>query len=333
MRAWLAIFLFLGSAAVQAASAQETRFIFATLSPAGGAQAAGFLHPWAQRINDQGKGVLNIDIRDGTALANFSNVYDRVRNDVVQLGWALHGAIGGRFSRTEVASLPFLVDNGEAASVALWRLYKTGLLDEEYRDVVPLVFGVFGQFQIHFARPIPTTENLRGLKVAATTKVQLESVSRLGATPLSIPAQDIYEALQRRTIDGTMIAWSAFNSFKLGEVTSYHVEIPLGATTTMLFMTRSRYNALSPAARKVVDDNSGEAISRQFGAHQDRLWKEQRALATKEGKRTVVHLSPEQDGQWRQTVAPVIDEWAKSRPNGKKILETYRGILAEVQKR
>jgi TRAP-type C4-dicarboxylate transport system substrate-binding protein len=163
--------------------------------------------------------------------------------------------------------------------------------------------------------------------------VQLESVGRLGATPLSIPAQDVYEALQRRTLDGTMIAWSAFNSFKLGEVTNYHVEIPLGTTTTMLFMTRSRYNALSPAARKVVDDNSGEAISRAFGAHQDRLWADQRALATGIGKRTVVHLSPEQDAQWRHTVSPVIDEWAKSRPNGHKILETYREILAEVRKR
>jgi TRAP-type transport system periplasmic protein len=333
MRGLLAAFLIVGCVAARSASAQETKLLFATASPPGGAQVTGFLHPWTQRLNVQGKGVLNIDVRDGTALANFSNMYDRVRSNVVQIGWALHGAVGGRFSRTEVASLPFLVDNGEDASVALWRLYKTGLLDDEYRDVVPLVFGVFGQFQIHFSRPIASADSLRGLKIAATTKVQLDAASRLGATPLSIPPQDVYEALQRRTLDGTMIAWSAFNSFKLGEVTSHHVEVPLGTTTTMLFMTRSRYNALSPAARKVVDDNSGEAISREFGAHQDRLWKDQRELALREGKRTLVPLTPGQDAEWRQKVAPVIEDWAQSRPNGQKILETYRATLAEVKRR
>jgi TRAP-type C4-dicarboxylate transport system substrate-binding protein len=199
--------------------------------------------------------------------------------------------------------------------------------------VVPLVFGVFGQFQFHFSRPVAPADTLRGLKIAATTKVQLDAVGRLGGTPLSIPPQDVYEALQRRTLDGTMIAWSAFNSFKLGEVTSHHIEIPLGATTTMLFMTRNRYNALSPAARKVVDDNSGEVVSREFGAHQDRLWKEQRALALQGGKRTLVPLTSEQDAEWRQKVAPVIEDWAQSRPNGQKILETYRSILVDAKKR
>jgi TRAP-type C4-dicarboxylate transport system substrate-binding protein len=331
MRGFLAAFLIVGSVTAQSASAQETKLIFATASPPGGAQATGFHHPWAQRMNSQG--VLTVDVRDGSALANFSNMYDRVLNDVVQIGWALHGAVGGRFPRTEVASLPFLVDNGEDASVALWRLYETGLLDEEYRDAVPLVFGVFGQFQIHFSRPIAPTDNLRGLKIAATTKVQLEAAGKLGATPLSIPSQDVYEALQRGTIDGTMIAWSAFNSFKLGEVTTHHIEVPLGATTTMLFMARKRYNALPQAARKIIDDNSGEAISREFGAHQDRLWKEQRALALRDGKHTLVPLTPVQDAEWRRKVTPAIEDWAQSAPNGRKILETYRAILAEAKKR
>jgi len=332
MRGFLAAFLIVGCVAAQTASAQETTLIFATASPAGGAQAVGFLHPWAQRMNAQGNGVLKVDVRDGAALANFSNMYDRILNDVVQIGWALHGAVGGRFPRTEVASLPFVVDDGEDASVALWRLYKTGLLNEEYGDVVPLVFGVFGQFQIHFARPITPTDNLHGLKIAATTKVQLDAAAKLGGTPLSIPSQDVYEALQRGTLDGTMIAWSAFNSFKLGEVTHYHIEVPLGTTTTMLFMSRTRYNALSPAARKIIDDNSGEEISREFGAHQDRLWKEQRALALQVGKHTLVPLTPAQDAEWRQKVAPVIEDWAQSTPNGPKILATYRAILAEVKK-
>ena len=53
--------------------------------------------------------------------------------------------------------------------------------------------------------------------------------------------------------------------YKLAEVTSYHYEMRLGASTGMVFMAKKRYDALPPAAKKILDDNSGEAASRAWG--------------------------------------------------------------------
>ena len=71
------------------------------------------MRPWAERINEQGKGVVKIDIRDGLALANLTNAYERVVNDVVQIAWTLPGYVAGKFPRTQVTSLPFVSGNGE----------------------------------------------------------------------------------------------------------------------------------------------------------------------------------------------------------------------------
>ena len=49
---------------VQAASAQETRLLFTSLSPAGSPNSQ-FFNSWAQRVNDQSGGALKIEVRDG----------------------------------------------------------------------------------------------------------------------------------------------------------------------------------------------------------------------------------------------------------------------------
>jgi hypothetical protein len=53
-------------------------------------------------------------------------------NDVMHIGFELHNYVSGKFNYSEVAALPFMAETGEQASVALWRLYKTGVLDKEY---------------------------------------------------------------------------------------------------------------------------------------------------------------------------------------------------------
>jgi TRAP-type C4-dicarboxylate transport system substrate-binding protein len=90
-------------------------------------------------------------------------------------------------------------------------------------------------------------------------------VERLGGLPLAMPIIDIYEAVQRGTADGTTIQWTAFQPFKLAEVTSYHVDVFLGSQPSMVLMAKKNYQALPAQARKLIDDNSGEKQTRVFG--------------------------------------------------------------------
>ena len=136
------------------ASADELKLTFATLAPPNSRVAQMAFHPWADRINAAGKGVVQLDTRDGFAIANLDNVYSRVMDDVVQVGWALQGAIGGKFVRSAIAGLPFVSEDCETASVALWRLYRSGALDTEYADIVPLTLIVFPQSGVHLVQPV-----------------------------------------------------------------------------------------------------------------------------------------------------------------------------------
>ncbi len=314
------------------AKADETSLIFATTDPGTIALNVQLLHPWADRVNEQGKGFVHIDVRDGSALADHTNFYDRVQDDVIQVGFGQLAYIGGKFPRSAILTLPFVAEtSSEVASVAFWRLYKSGLVNAEYDSIVPILFASLPPAGLHLAKPAATLDNLNGLKITIVAKAMGEAVSRLGGTPLSIAAPDIYEAIQRGTANGAVMTWNGLTTFKLQEVTTYHVETSLGATLAVLFMAKKRYDALPAAAQRIIDANSGEAESRRAGIYYDNIQAAGRDLVKAGAGQQIVNLSPQQAASWRERIAPVTEDWVKATPDGDKILAKFRALLAEVK--
>jgi len=310
-------------------AAQETRLLMTSLSP-GGSTNSVFFNQWSQKLADQSGGAVKIDVRDGTTLANFGNVYERVQDDVVQIGWAIHQVVAGKFPLSEVAGLPFVESGFTPASLALRRLWQTGLLDNEYKDVVPLVFSVFGPSQLHYARQPQSIDDLSGVKVAVSGRAPSQLVAQLGGTPISMQPGDFYEALQRRTVDAVITSWSAFAPYKLHEVTTYHVETLLGQGTSMFFMAKKKYDALPESARKVLAANAGEDTTVLFSGHFDRQWQDARKPVAASDKQTIVQLSPELTAKWRAKDEPLLQEWTKSRANGAEALAKYRELYKQA---
>jgi TRAP-type C4-dicarboxylate transport system substrate-binding protein len=312
-------------------TAAEDRLVFATTNASTTPGNIRVMHPWAARMNEQGKGELVIEVRDGPAIANFTNYYDRVVNDVVQISWGVQDYLGAQFQRSQVVTLPFIYDSPTEAAVAYYRLYKTGLLDPEYTEIHPLMFCAFASAGVHMRAPLQTPDSVRGLKLISGSKVQSDVITRLGAAPVTLPLTQVYEALQRGVADGAVTQWTAFAPFKLGEVTRYHIDTVMGANAGAVFMTKKRYAALSAASRRVIDANSDEAQSRAFGAYWDKQQTDNRELIKADASHATVMLSREQDAVWRRHAEAVAAEWSSGVPDGPRILAAYKELLAKVK--
>ena len=136
-----------------AAHAEPAKLIFATASAPDNALNHKVFRPWAAQVTAASKGALEIEVRDGVAIANATNYYDRVVNDVVQISWGVQDYLGNQFQRSQVVTLPFIYDNSINAAVAYYRLYRTGLLDPEYSEIHPLFFCAFETSGVHFTEP------------------------------------------------------------------------------------------------------------------------------------------------------------------------------------
>lgn len=329
--AMLAVASLCALSAGKPANAQETKLLFADVVPPGSVIDAKVVQPWAQKVNAEGKGVISIDVRSGPAMATFENVYDRVLNDVVQIGWEIQAAVGGKFPRSNVVALPLITDDAVVSTVAFWRLYKAGALSAEYDQVVPIMLVTLPPSAFHFAKPLKTIDSFAGEKLIVPNKVVGDALSALGGAPLSLPLTDMYPAIQRGTADGTMIAWVAFNPWKLFEVTHYHVDTAFGGAAGMIFMSKAKYDSLSPAARKIIDENSGEMQSRAFGQVMVDEDKTQRAAVKAMPNQTFVSPTPAQIAGWQKKIAPVIDQWTKVVPSGAVVLAQFKKNLADVK--
>ena len=314
-----------------AASAKEVNLIFATGDNAMAHKNVQICHPWAQRINEQGKGIIKIDVRDGYTLINHMNFYQRTKDNVVQIAWGILGLIAGKFDKTNIIGLPYLSEKSEISSVAYWRLYKSGLLDEEYDDIVPLFVTGLPNSSFHFAKPLKSIDNFNGLKMTAGTKLLAAIVREHGAIPISLPLPDYYEALQRGTVDGIMMTWTGFQPFKLAEVTKYHIDTRLGGAPGAVFMMKKQYDSLPPEARKIIEANSGEAQSRAFGVFWDRVQNEMRMQVEATKGHTVITLTPEQMAEWQKRDTPLIEEWVKTIPGGEKVYKKYAELIKQVE--
>jgi TRAP-type transport system periplasmic protein len=313
------------------ARAEETTLLFGTTNPPQIPVNAQIMHPWAKRINEQGKDVIRLDVRDGPTLANFNNYYDRVISDTVQISWGIQSYVAGKFVASLAPGLPFTSDKAEDASVAYWRLIKSGILDKEYTDLETLFVCVFSQSGLHMRRPVERIDNLGGLKIATSSLVVADLITRLNGAPISIALSEYYEAAQRGTVDGVVTPWTAILPFKLNEVLRYHVDVHMGSNCGALFMARKRFADLPSGARKVLLDNSGEPETRSFGAFWDREQDRGRDTVKAMPGHTVVTLSPEQEAQLKEKFGPVRDAWIARTPNGAAVLDTYVKLLNEVR--
>jgi TRAP-type C4-dicarboxylate transport system substrate-binding protein len=323
-------FAFAAALVTTAASAEEITLRFATTSVPTAFVTREFYHPWADKISAEGKGVVQLDVRDGPSIASIFNSYPRVMNDVVHISFVLHNYVSGKFPYSEVAALPFVAESSEQAAAALWRLYKSGTLDKEYDEALPLMLIGLPQSLLHAAKPVKTLDDWSGLKVVGPTQLTALTTKYLGGTPLTLGSPEIYEAIQRGTADGGIVSFNGYQSFKLHEVTTFHIDTLLGTASGMVFMSRKFYGGLPEAVRKIIDANSGEAVSRAWGRWWDQDNERGRRTTKADPKHTVVTLSPEMRESFKKKLDGAVAEWAKSRPGVEAALAQYRQLLAQI---
>jgi TRAP-type C4-dicarboxylate transport system substrate-binding protein len=189
----------------------------------------------------------------------------------------------------------------------------------------------FPQVRLHMTKPLASLDSLRGSRIITNSKIMAQNIDRLGGAPLSLAIFETYDALQRKTADGVTFPWSAFQAFKLGEVTAYHVDTQLGGGPGWVIMAKKRYQSLPTEVRKVLDEASREPQTRRYGAFFDQLAGRIAQGIADSKDHTIVKLSKAQEDAWKSRIAPVTDEWIQKTPGGQQVLDRFRAELAKAK--
>jgi TRAP-type C4-dicarboxylate transport system substrate-binding protein len=284
-----------------------------------------FLHnnvfrPWIKNVEEASKGTLKIQLFVGGTLGNFNVNYDRVVDGVADIGFILTSLTGGKFKKLDVAELPFQSKNSVEAAHSLWNIYSKGLVDDEFDKVKALAIWTFPNAALHTKTKITSLEDLKGMRLATSNVATSKIVELLGGVPVTFSPADTYEVISRGTAAGTLMPFTGMKIFKVSEVTSHHLDEPLGAATALMFINKRKYDSLPPEAKAALDKYSYLPLSEITGKAVDVDWAQARAGVD---KGTNV-LSPQEEQKWQQITQPVVDEWALNAPQGVAVLKAFQ---------
>ncbi len=292
--------------------------------------AQGF-QAWSEEINKAAEGSIELKIFPGGVIGDNSNMYDRITTGATDIGFAVFGPVSSIFQRTNVGTLPFEAKNHREDALALWRLYEKGVITMEFGQVHPLAFVVFPGLVIHSKQQIHTRADMKGLKISVEGRVLSTLMPRLGATPISLQPNELFQSLQRGLVDAVPQGWPSVPTFHLNEVVNFHLEAPLGFNTGYVFMNKDSYAKLPAKGREVLDKFSGETYVRRLAAADDTMEAVGRDQTKALAGQTIAQLEPAEESRWKEAAAPVTEEWVKATPDGAKVLEAFRAEVLAVR--
>ncbi len=157
-----------------------------------------------------------------------------------------------------LTELPGMATSGGDGTKKIWANFDK-FLSREFKEAK--VLGLWNSDSAALMsknKPIRRLEDLRGLKIRTPSAAQSAQLTALGATPIDMPANQIYNNLDRGVVDAAMIPMSAAIDFKLIEVARYFtLDAPLGRSNFLVAMNRARYDRLPANLRKLIDDTTG----------------------------------------------------------------------------
>jgi TRAP-type C4-dicarboxylate transport system substrate-binding protein len=295
------------------------------------------LVPWGERLAAASDGELTIQHFDAMALGGRPpELFDQARDGVADLTMTLTGYTPGRFLRSEVFELPFMMTNPVATARAFQQMVEEDFQASEYADVKVLAAWVHGPGVIHSIDPITRLEDMGGKSMRGPTRIINDMLAELGAEPVGMPVTSIPESLSKGVISGTVIPWEVTSALRLSELVSNHTEFmgpeALYTATIVLVMNRARYEALPEDIRAVLDAESGASLA-EFAAQV--MWDfdaPARAIAVEAGN-TIIQLDEAEVARWKEAAQPVVARWVEGMNeagiDGQALIDRASALIAQ----
>jgi len=168
-------------------------------------------------------------------------------------------------------------------------------------------------------KDIKSVADMKGMKIRVLqSKLMMDMVAALGASPTPMPLGDIYSGLQTNVIDGAENNWPSYISFSHFEVARYytvdrHVMVPeilVAGNMAMAKLSKADQEVVKKAATASVDFQKAKWVASE---------KENEAKAKAAGCK-ITYLDAKAMAEFEKAMEPVYGEFKE-----------YAGLIAQIK--
>jgi TRAP-type C4-dicarboxylate transport system substrate-binding protein len=332
-------FTLLGAAALLACAAVQAQDKPVLLKLSSWVPAQHPLNPalqaWADDIKKQSGGSITATLFPSEQLGKAFDHYDMARDGIADAAYVNPGYQPGRFPLFAAASLPLQAANGKGGSAAVDAWYRA-YAAKEMKDVKFCFAFVHDPGSLHSARKkVVLPAEVAGMKVRPATSTIGQMVTTLGGTNVQASAPESRDMLERGVADAITFPWGSLFLFGIDKVVKYHIDAPLYVTPFVWVMNQDKYNAMSAAQKKVIDEHCTTEWAEKVASPWADFEAAGRTKMASAPGHEMVKLDAAQLDAWRKAVAPVTEQWskdaAKTGADPKQVLDGLQQSLAKYK--
>ena len=233
-------------------------------------------------------------------------------------------------------SLPFLTTGIRTAPKAILKLYNEWApMKEEWKKANCKPLGAFSSHDYFLWSKVPI-EELKGKRVTTPT-YWIPIMKQYGASPVSMPAPQFYEALQRGVIHGTTMPLHTGRIFKFAEVVgqAYDLGFAGGQSLPTIAINLDVWNKISPEDQKAMEAIARESMERYMNGLENEI--KQLIEGFKKKGLKILSIPPDEQKRLKAATAEEIwNTWTVTAESKgvliKEFLRRYKAIIAEITK-
>jgi C4-dicarboxylate-binding protein DctP len=197
------------------------------------------------------------------------------------------------------------------------------------KNVEPLFTFLNGPLMLLSHKPVRSMDDLKGqkIRVPGPAPLHVEPFKKMGVSPVSMPLGEVLPAMQNKTIDGAIAAFTVFNAFKYYDVAKEITYLPGSFLVASGLVNRKFMASLGPELEAIVRDEARkhEALFTTFGVKDN----ERIHQAWEKAGGKVITLSSEEAKRYLAAASSVTPAIVSANP---KMKEDYEALLAAAKK-
>lgn len=266
------------------------------------------MEEWAERLSEETDGAVAVELFPGGTLLGAGEIYDGVRQGVVDVGMDSPAYDVGQFPVSSAIALPVDFPGSQAASLAFLDLL------EEYEPAEFEGFEIITAFttepaHLQTTEPVTSRDDLQGLELRSAG-AGVPGLQRLGASPIGMPMPEVAEALQTGAIDGYLSSREVLQDFGLAEQVGYVTDYAFQISNSFVaVMDADRFAELPDDVQQAIRDLRREMAVFASEYHDEQNVGQALDWAAEEHGVEVVELDEGETEAWDAELQSVIDEW------------------------
>lgn len=208
-----------------------------------------------KEMEKRSQGRIKIEYYWSNSLIPARQIMDALHKGVADVGFVNPSYQPGKLPLLTITSLP-ATHSGDMCptSKALQAMMEMPEIKAELdglniRYLGPLTNNSYGVWTRK--KQVRTLNDLKGLKLRAIGN-HANLLHALGGVPVSLGATEIYQAIEKGTLDGALANPSFALGYKWDEVTKYYYPIPFGGLGQFVAINKSSWAKIPPDVRKRV---------------------------------------------------------------------------------